>query len=109
MAPASRKDLDGLKIAVTVMLFFFLTFFPSKSAGRAMFARDRERLEQMKLVLGSRPPRCANKCLSCRPCIAALVTSPHHRTEYFNVSSQRDESYYLLSWKCKCKDKFFQP
>lgn len=31
MAPASRKDLDGLKIAVTVMLFFFLTFFPSKS------------------------------------------------------------------------------
>ncbi|KAG2718766.1 hypothetical protein I3843_03G227900 [Carya illinoinensis] len=107
MAP-SRKDLDGLKITVTVTLFFFLTFFPSKSAG-AMFARDRERLEQMKLVLGSRPPRCANKCLSCMPCIAVLVTSTHHRTEYFNVSSQRDESYYLLSWKCKCKDKFFQP
>lgn len=73
-----------------------------------MLPRDSERLHQLKLVLGSRPPRCVNKCSSCRPCIAALVTSPHHKND-FNLSYQRDESYYLLSWKCKCKDKLFQP
>ncbi|KAF5459166.1 hypothetical protein F2P56_023145 [Juglans regia] len=104
---SSRRDLNGLKIAVIVMLFFSLEFFSSKSAA-SMLPRDRERLKQMKLVLGSRPPRCVNKCLNCRPCTAALIASPHHKTD-FNVSSQPDESYYLLSWKCKCKDKFFQP
>jgi hypothetical protein len=74
-----------------------------------MLGRESEgHVKQMKLVLGSRPPGCVNKCLSCRPCMAALVPSPPHRTE-LKVSSQRDESYYLLSWKCKCKDKFFHP
>jgi hypothetical protein len=71
--------------------------------------RESEGVKQMKLVLGSRPPRCVNKCLSCRPCMAALVPSPRHRTDLKVSSHQGDESYYLLSWKCKCKDKFFQP
>ncbi|KAB1199416.1 EPIDERMAL PATTERNING FACTOR-like protein 8 [Morella rubra] len=97
----------GLEIAVIMMVVFSLTFFSSESAG-SMLPRDSERLHQMKLVLGSRPPLCVNKCSSCRPCIAALVTSPHHKND-FNLSYQRDESYYLLSWKCKCKDKLFQP
>lgn len=73
-----------------------------------MLVRDSEHVKQMKLVLGSRPPRCINKCLGCKPCTAALVTSQHHRNQ-IKVSLQRDEGYYLLAWKCKCKDKFFQP
>nr|CAD1822135.1 unnamed protein product [Ananas comosus var. bracteatus] len=30
-------------------------------------------------ALGSRPPRCVNKCSSCSPCTATLVVSPHGR------------------------------
>ncbi|OAY31557.1 hypothetical protein MANES_14G121900v8 [Manihot esculenta] len=94
----------GLGITVTVMLIFSLTFFPSISVGSSVFKRD-EDVKQRKMVLGSRPPLCINKCLSCRPCMAALVTSPHHKT----ALARGDESYYLLSWKCKCGDKYFQP
>ncbi|KAE7998891.1 hypothetical protein FH972_003389 [Carpinus fangiana] len=105
---SSRKDPNGLKNAVFVIVFLSLTFFPSKSGGSNL-VRESEGVKQMKLVLGSRPPRCVNKCLSCRPCMAALVPSPLHRTDLKVSSHQEDESYYLLSWKCKCQDKFFQP
>ncbi|KAK8581693.1 hypothetical protein V6N13_144705 [Hibiscus sabdariffa] len=66
------------------------------------------RSKQEKMVLGSWPPKCANKCFSCRPCMAALVASPNHRNTR-SSSYQGDESYYLLAWKCKCENKFFQP
>ncbi|KNA11832.1 hypothetical protein SOVF_131460 [Spinacia oleracea] len=54
------------------------------------------------MVLGSRPPKCTNKCMNCRPCMAVLVIPPRR------VSSQ-EENYYLVSWKCRCKNKVFQP
>ncbi|CAL0330497.1 unnamed protein product [Lupinus luteus] len=70
-------------------------------------------MKQNKLVLGSRPPRCVNKCLNCKPCMATLVISPHHKDVHIHKATtkkaQRDEGYYLLSWKCKCGNKFFQP
>lgn len=69
---------------------------------------------QMKTVLGSSPPRCVNKCSSCRPCTATLVVPPHHH-KMNNLKAttpyhyEGDETYYLLSWKCRCRDKLFQP
>ncbi|KAE9602289.1 hypothetical protein Lalb_Chr12g0197991 [Lupinus albus] len=67
-------------------------------------------MKQMKLALGSRPPRCVNKCLKCRPCMAALIIYPRLKDGWIhNVTAQKDEGYYLLSWKCKCGNKFFQP
>ncbi|KAE8735215.1 EIN3-binding F box protein 1 [Hibiscus syriacus] len=33
--------------------------------------------EKEKLQVGSRPPRCVNKCSSCRPCMATLVIQPN--------------------------------
>ncbi|GKV06304.1 hypothetical protein SLE2022_265340 [Rubroshorea leprosula] len=98
---SSRKSPIGLKILVTLMLILF-SFFPFKSVG-SVFGRGKP----MKMVLGSRPPMCVNKCLSCRPCMAALVTPPHHQIDLRRY--QGDESYYLLAWKCKCGDKFYQP
>ncbi|XP_057988133.1 EPIDERMAL PATTERNING FACTOR-like protein 8 isoform X2 [Hevea brasiliensis] len=96
----------GLGFAVTVvMLIFSLAFFPYSTSGSAFFRGD-EGVKQRKMVLGSRPPPCDNKCLSCKPCMAALVTPPHHKTA---STPKGDESYYLLSWKCKCGDKYFQP
>ena len=104
------------ELSLTVLFcfsFFFFKLFllccdPLADGSMLLRDSDHEGVKQMKLVLGSTPPRCVNKCLSCKPCSAALVTSPHHRKE-FQASFQRDESYYLLSWKCKCKGKYFQP
>ncbi|XP_023531007.1 EPIDERMAL PATTERNING FACTOR-like protein 1 isoform X2 [Cucurbita pepo subsp. pepo] len=75
--------------------------------------------KQKELAIGSRPPKCFNKCLNCKPCVAALVISQRHKGDDSNnggvVSNleaaqvPKDDAYYLLSWKCKCKDKYFQP
>ncbi|KAK7330100.1 hypothetical protein VNO77_24286 [Canavalia gladiata] len=101
--------LNGLKTSVTLILIISLTLFPSNSEGSPSM-KDGKDLKQKKLVLGSRPPRCVNKCLSCKPCMATLVISPHHRVGHIqNATAQRDEGYYLLSWKCKCGNKFYQP
>ncbi|XP_039018021.1 EPIDERMAL PATTERNING FACTOR-like protein 1 [Hibiscus syriacus] len=106
-----KHHLLELKVAVlNVMLIFYLTFSPSKSVGSVSVAgkNDNSSWKQEKMVLGSRPPKCFNRCLSCRPCMAALVASPNHRNTR-SSSYQGDESYYLLAWKCKCGNKFFQP
>ncbi|KAK4265167.1 hypothetical protein QN277_026253 [Acacia crassicarpa] len=85
-----------LRTLVTLILIISLTFFPCNSGGSV----------KKKMVMGSRPPGCFNKCFTCKPCKAALVIiSPHRRR-----TSERDyEGYYLLAWKCKCGNKFFQP
>lgn len=74
-------------------------------------------LKQRKMVLGSRPPGCFNKCMSCRPCMATLVIiHPHDynkngkSTQISNsISLQEDDPYYLLTWKCKCGKKLYHP
>ncbi|XVE98336.1 hypothetical protein REPUB_Repub03eG0097500 [Reevesia pubescens] len=107
MASFKHHPLE-LKIAVlNVMLIFYLTFSSSKSVGSVSITAN-DSSKQVKMVLGSRPPKCVNKCFSCRPCMAVLVASPHHRTGR-SSSYQGDESYYLLAWKCKFGDKFFHP
>lgn len=75
-----------------------------------------EMVQQKKKILGSRPPACVNKCLSCRPCMATLVIPPHHtnsKTAHYKkphkYSIDEDDTYYLLSWKCKCGNKVYQP
>ena len=72
-----------------------------------------------RMGLGSRPPECVNKCLSCRPCTATLVVSPHYQINKSSTNSSAtlprhdggddDDVYYLLSWKCACGHKLFQP
>ncbi|KAK9947555.1 hypothetical protein M0R45_003173 [Rubus argutus] len=117
MAASAYKWPNGVKSRVILMmLIFFLTFFSSNSGDESMLPRDQhgQLKGQMKTVLGSSPPRCVNKCSSCRPCTATLVVPPHHHkmnslkatTPYHY---EGDETYYLLSWKCRCRDKLFQP
>ncbi|GMN58209.1 hypothetical protein TIFTF001_027305 [Ficus carica] len=112
MASSSAvKHLNRPKIAVTLIFILSITlFFRSSSAETAVPGEYHEELGEMKMVLGSKPPQCANKCMSCRPCMAALVI-PQHQKNGAKASSphEHDQSYYLLAWKCKCRDKFFQP
>ncbi|KAF7806392.1 EPIDERMAL PATTERNING FACTOR-like protein 8 [Senna tora] len=91
-------------IILTLIISLTLTFFPSHSDGSASTEKGVKQKKMM--VLGSRPPGCFNKCLGCNPCKAALIISPHHKALSVH---QRDEGYYLLSWKCKCGNKIFQP
>lgn len=63
---------------------------------------------KVKMAVGSSPPKCVNKCLGCKPCMAALVISPPLKASSTSIFV-RDESYYLLSWKCKCRNKYYQP
>ncbi|KAL8250196.1 hypothetical protein R6Q59_033889 [Mikania micrantha] len=105
MAPA-RTNLVGLKAVVTVILLLFLTVSHSISGygdeGVTGFGQN-------KKILGSRPPGCVNKCVNCRPCEATLVIPPHCKTIHYRDQSHWEDNYYLLSWKCKCGDKLFQP
>ncbi|XP_019157937.1 PREDICTED: EPIDERMAL PATTERNING FACTOR-like protein 8 [Ipomoea nil] len=102
----------GLKLLLTLLLFYSLALLsPISGIGIG-------RGKQVRMVLGSSPPKCVGRCMGCRPCVAALVIPPHddkygfRRPSSSSASSSSgagDESYYLLSWKCRCGNKYFQP
>ncbi|KAK1414302.1 hypothetical protein QVD17_30046 [Tagetes erecta] len=105
MAPA-RTYLSYIRMFITLIFLLSLTLSSSISVNEGV-----SDLEQKNKILGSRPPGCMNKCMKCSPCQATLVIPPHHKMLiYRDQSSHReDDCYYLLSWKCKCGDKLFQP
>uniref|UniRef100_A0A7N0TDU6 Epidermal patterning factor-like protein n=1 Tax=Kalanchoe fedtschenkoi TaxID=63787 RepID=A0A7N0TDU6_KALFE len=85
-----------LKLAAFILLLIFCLSSGYETAGESQQQWKRP-------ILGSKPPKCDNKCYNCNPCVAALV-APNHK-----VVTEGDESYYLLSWKCKCGNKYYQP
>nr|GEX31056.1 epidermal patterning factor-like protein 8 [Tanacetum cinerariifolium] len=104
MAPARTYLLD-LRIVVTVILLLSFTVSHSISVDEGVTS-----VRQSKKMLGSRPPGCINKCVNCRPCQATLVIPPHPKMiGNYRSQSHWEDNYYLLSWKCKCGDKIFQP
>ncbi|CAJ1955067.1 unnamed protein product [Sphenostylis stenocarpa] len=116
MAPQGRTyKLHGFQVALTLALFFSLIVPLPKSVivkgvvGGSVLSDSRKILEGKKVVIGSKPPACGNKCMNCRPCTATVVVSNHKRKGFMISSHGEDDSYYLLSWKCRCGDKLFQP
>ncbi|XAR50549.1 hypothetical protein NMG60_11004902 [Bertholletia excelsa] len=104
-SPSPTSHSHGLKVAVVASLICSLSFLPSKSVGLP-WSSYRER----KVVVGSTPPRCINKCMNCNPCMATLVIPPGNDEKVFRKSSHgSQETYYLLAWKCKCGNKLFEP
>ncbi|KAK4252900.1 hypothetical protein QN277_011033 [Acacia crassicarpa] len=106
--PHPPPPSSTVAIIFTLAFIFFLTVPPHCPGVMGME-------EASKKVIGSRPPACVNKCHKCRPCMATLVV-PHQKTGHNNmgftlkmVPPGDDDPYYLLSWKCKCGHKFFQP
>ncbi|KAF4372353.1 hypothetical protein F8388_027026 [Cannabis sativa] len=92
---------------ITVLFIFSIIILPPKTVGFEYSSREEER----KMVLGSRPPQCVNKCLNCRPCEATLVV-PNHQKKPNNLkttSHGEDDTYYLLSWRCRCGNKIYHP
>lgn len=78
-------------------------------AGGSLVLERNDSLQDRKMVIGSKPPACLNKCMNCRPCIATLVVSQKRKS--YKVLSRGDDNdtYYLLAWKCRCGNKVFQP
>ncbi|PON37402.1 EPIDERMAL PATTERNING FACTOR-like protein [Parasponia andersonii] len=106
MAP-HHPERFNVGAVITVVFIFVLAVLPPKSVG---FERNELREEERKLmVLGSRPPQCVNKCLNCRPCEATLVIPSHQKKRLETSSHGEDDTYYLLSWKCRCGNKLFHP
>ncbi|XP_010048201.2 EPIDERMAL PATTERNING FACTOR-like protein 8 [Eucalyptus grandis] len=97
----------GLKAAV-ILACFLLCFTPiTVGEGTKVLKNRRE-------MVGSRPPICVNRCLSCRPCMATLVIHPPAGRgggagDARASSHEGSDSYYLLAWKCKCGNKLYQP
>ncbi|OIW15824.1 hypothetical protein TanjilG_04359 [Lupinus angustifolius] len=101
-------SLHGFKVAITVA--FFSTLLLPKSDGSVFFESNEIMEDESKMVIGSKPPACVNKCMNCRPCMATVVVHNHHQKKGFKVLSHgEDDRYYLLSWKCRCGNKLFQP
>nr|XP_016451491.1 PREDICTED: EPIDERMAL PATTERNING FACTOR-like protein 8 [Nicotiana tabacum] len=92
-----------LKLGLTLVLLLSLAFHPSQSVSMAR-----------KMVIGSRPPGCVNKCMGCQPCKATVIISPSQKIKgHYNTDPSKrqadDDIYYLLAWKCRCRDQLFQP
>ncbi|KAK3212109.1 hypothetical protein Dsin_016815 [Dipteronia sinensis] len=120
---SANYQCGGLRVAM-ILIMFLLISLPSKTVGLGFSSYNHDHdesssLKEKEKVVGSRPPGCINKCLNCNPCMATLVIQPHQWKwnnkfrRFFKTTSQDDEegdsSYYLLSWKCKCNNKLFQP
>ncbi|CAL9752045.1 unnamed protein product [Musa acuminata subsp. burmannicoides] len=75
--------------------------------------------EEMKVgeaMLGSRPPRCEGRCLTCGQCEAIQVPAVPQETSgtrHFStaITARGDDSsiYKPLSWKCKCGGMILNP
>ncbi|KAI3871209.1 hypothetical protein MKW98_015109 [Papaver atlanticum] len=122
MASSSPSESIRLREVSIATIIFVLSLLPSKLNGLAYPNSGVAEVEERKLmILGSRPPQCVNKCFSCRPCTATLIIPPHHsesksiRSNLMAsspsslLSKQDDDTYYLLSWKCRCGNKIYQP
>ncbi|KAL7152538.1 hypothetical protein ABFS83_04G104800 [Erythranthe nasuta] len=111
----SRKYQLYLKFAVISICIVSLTLLPPKTGGMKESTAENE-----QTILGSRPPGCVNKCMSCRPCEATLVIPTHKmvinsstrikgKGSFVKSSRREDDTYYLLSWKCRCGNKYYHP
>ncbi|CAI9766076.1 unnamed protein product [Fraxinus pennsylvanica] len=101
-----KLDLSFAITAATLLLSLSLLIPKSVGIGPSSYSATEE---LRKMVLGSRPPGCVNKCMNCRPCEATLVIPPHRKRVFGKLSRREDDTYYLLSWKCRCGNKLYQP
>lgn len=72
---------------------------------------------RMRSMIGSRPPRCAERCKSCGRCVAIQVPivgtkKAETRGHFYGTAYSRGDdisNYKPMSWKCKCGDLIFNP
>ncbi|XP_020091476.1 EPIDERMAL PATTERNING FACTOR-like protein 2 [Ananas comosus] len=76
-----------------------------------------EKTGSLRALIGSRPPRCEGRCMSCGRCEAVqMPVIPQEKRadgkdDFYKVVSFKDDgsNYKPLGWKCKCGDIIFNP
>ncbi|XP_009408586.2 EPIDERMAL PATTERNING FACTOR-like protein 2 [Musa acuminata AAA Group] len=90
--------------------------------GRSVFrlleyadGRGEEKL-MVRALIGSRPPICERRCMTCGHCEAVQVpVIPRERNptrRFWGIATLRGDyssNYKPLSWKCKCGNRIFNP
>ncbi|GMH14707.1 hypothetical protein Nepgr_016548 [Nepenthes gracilis] len=75
----------------------------------------KEEKEVLRSEIGSRPPRCEQRCSSCGHCEAIQVpANPQVKSSYgfSHIAYARGDyvsSYKPMNWKCKCGASIFNP
>ncbi|GLJ18903.1 hypothetical protein SUGI_0337850 [Cryptomeria japonica] len=77
------------------------------SRGNTPAPRQKQNVEVGNNLIGSSPPNCKNKCMGCTPCNPGLTVPPC--VEDFQSNAREGHYYYNLSWKCRCRNRTFQP
>ncbi|KAK1433175.1 hypothetical protein QVD17_10081 [Tagetes erecta] len=120
--------LHHLTISILFLLIPFTTHFTSSAQGRMLLVKSTTHslVEEEKTILrgqiGSRPPRCENRCGSCGHCEAIQVpTTPQVKAAINGVKKPTvgvtieyargdySSNYKPMSWKCKCGSFIFNP
>lgn len=80
-----------------------------------MQGRGEEKL-MVRALIGSRPPICERRCMTCGHCEAVQVpVIPRERNptrRFWGIATLRGDyssNYKPLSWKCKCGNRIFNP
>ncbi|KAL2322887.1 hypothetical protein Fmac_027266 [Flemingia macrophylla] len=114
---------------VCVCLFFFITSSWIQE-GLVIEGRNTQKLSDfhqtvsedktmLRPRIGSRPPRCERRCMSCGHCEAIQVpTNPQvqnrkkNSSKFSTIAYARfggNSNYKPMSWKCKCGNLIFNP
>ncbi|CAD5176520.1 unnamed protein product [Musa acuminata subsp. malaccensis] len=75
-----------------------------------------EEKAMVRALIGSRPPICERRCVTCGRCEAVQVPvipqAKSRSRQFLGVAILRGDyssNYKPLSWKCKCGDVIFNP
>ncbi|XP_073128217.1 EPIDERMAL PATTERNING FACTOR-like protein 2 [Henckelia pumila] len=124
-----RWRIHRFNVSLIVCMFLISSqsrLYNAEGRKLAQAADNSETLNEEKAILraqiGSRPPRCERRCVSCGHCEAIQVpTNPQTRNGINNVSATAvlakaayvrgddTSNYKPMSWKCKCGSLIFNP
>ncbi|KAL1546846.1 EPIDERMAL PATTERNING FACTOR-like protein 2 [Salvia divinorum] len=97
--------------SLIILAFLFIFIAQGRELPNAHLMKDEEIRGKMRSVIGSRPPRCEERCSKCGHCEAVQVPiygkMPRNGVEY----SRGDDvsGYKPMCWKCKCGNFIFNP
>ncbi|RWW11273.1 hypothetical protein BHE74_00041553 [Ensete ventricosum] len=92
-----------------------LSFLRLQNAGTGR--RGEEKATTARALVGSRPPICERRCITCGHCEAVQVPvipqeNKSRSRQFLGMATVRGDyssNYKPLSWKCKCGDLIFDP
>ncbi|KAJ4791070.1 Epidermal patterning factor-like protein [Rhynchospora pubera] len=111
----TRRSLSFQHFSMLLLITSILSISYVDGRPISQEPKEEERMVGVALI-GSRPPRCEGRCISCGHCEAVQVPiapqSKLRKVFHGEILSRGDESstnYKPLNWKCKCGDVIINP